>query len=52
MEKTINTNNVKNLETKVKKMQIELSKANRKLAEKIKEINTERSDKQGQRYQR
>ena len=33
-------------------MQIELSEANRKLAENIKEINTERSDKQGQRYQR
>ena len=33
-------------------MQIELSEANRKLTENIKEINTERSDKQGQRYQR
>ena len=39
VEKTNNTNNVKDLETKIKKMQTELSKANRKLAENIKEIN-------------
>ena len=39
VEKTNNTNNVKDLETKFKKMQTELSKANRKLAESIKEIN-------------
>ena len=39
VEKTINTNNVKGLETKIKKMQTELSEVNRMLAEKIKEIN-------------
>ena len=38
-EKTNNTNNVKDLEAKMKKMQTELSEANRKLAENIKEIN-------------
>ena len=36
VEKTNNANNVKNLETKIKKMQTE---ANRKSAENIKEIN-------------
>ena len=39
VEKTNNTNNVKDLETKIKKMQTKSSKANRKLAENIKEIN-------------
>ena len=39
VEKTNNANNVKDLEIKIKKMQTELSKANRKLAENIKEIN-------------
>ena len=39
VEKTNNANNVKDLETKIKKMETELSKANRKLAGNIKEIN-------------
>ena len=39
VEKTNNTNRVKDLETKIKKMQTELSEANRKLAENKKEIN-------------
>ena len=39
VEKTNNTNIAKDLETKIKKMQTELSEANRKLAEKIKKIN-------------
>ena len=38
VEKTNNANNVKDLETKIKKMQAELSEANRKSAENIKEI--------------
>ena len=38
-EKTSNTNRVKNLETNIKKMQTELSKAYRKLAENITEVN-------------
>ena len=39
VQKTSNTNNFKDLETKIKKMQTELSQANRKLAENIKETN-------------
>ena len=39
VEKTNNANNVKDLETKIKKMETELSEANRKLAGNIKEIN-------------
>ena len=39
VEKTNNTNRVKDLGTKIKTMQTELSEANRKLAENIKEIN-------------
>ena len=39
VEKTNHANNVKDLETKIKKMQTELSEANRKSAENIKEIN-------------
>ena len=36
VEKTNNANNVKDLETKIKKLQTELSEANRKSAENIK----------------
>ena len=39
VEKTNKANNVKDLETKIKKMETELSEANRKLAGNIKEIN-------------
>ena len=39
VEKTNNINNVKDVKTKIKKMQPELSKASRKVAENIKEIN-------------
>ena len=39
VEKTKNTNRVEDLETKIIKMKTELSKANRKLAENIEEIN-------------
>ena len=39
VEKTNNANNVKDLETRIKKMETELSEANRKLAGNIKEIN-------------
>ena len=39
VEKTNNANNVKDLETKIKEMETELSEANRKSAENIKEIN-------------
>ena len=39
VEKTKNASNVKDLQTKIKKLQTELSKANRKSAETIKEIN-------------